>query len=139
VPEPARAVAAPGGKQQSLVAVHLRHRQETPALPVQFATVEFFQVWQADQPPVVSVSPTVIGAGERRGIAGIGAAHQVAAMPADIQEGTRFALGIAHHQNRIFIHVGGEEIARLHDLALMAEEQPTAGEKSAPAPQASPP
>src|ERR1700730_12081564 len=38
------------------------------------------------------------------------------------------ALGIAHHQHRVFAHVSGEEVARPRDLALVAQKQPTAGE-----------
>src|SRR5439155_17522803 len=35
---------------------------------------------------------------------------------------------VAHDQNRVLAHVSGKEVARLRNLALMAQEQPAAGE-----------
>jgi hypothetical protein len=35
---------------------------------------------------------------------------------------------VAHHQNWVFTHVGGEEVTWLRDLAFMAQKEPTAGE-----------
>jgi hypothetical protein len=40
------------------------------------------------------------------------------------------ARAVAHHQHRVFAHIGGEEVARLGELALMAKKEPTAGEYS---------
>jgi len=70
----------------------------------------------------------VIGAGETRGIAAIGAAQAIAAMAADIQKGVYLALAVAHHQDGVLAHIGGEEVARLWYLALVAQEQPAARE-----------
>jgi hypothetical protein len=90
--------------------------------------VGFLQIRHADQPPVVAVGPAVIGAGEGRCIAVVGAAKAIAAMAANVQEGVHFARRVAHHQNRVFAHVSGEEIAGSRDLALMTQKEPAAGE-----------
>ena len=123
-----RRLGVEGGEQQPLVIVELRHRHEAPALAVQFAVVGFLQIRHAGQPPVIAVGPAVIGAGEAGGIAGIGAAQPVAAMAADVQKRVHLALRVAHHQHRVFAHIGGEEIAGRGDLAVMAQKQPAAGE-----------
>ncbi len=70
----------------------------------------------------------MIGAGEGRGIAELGAAQPVAAVAADIQKGMNLAAAVAHDQHWVFTHVGSEEVPRLRDLALMAKEEPTASE-----------
>ena len=70
----------------------------------------------------------MIGAGEARGVAGVGAAQPVAAMAADIEKGAHPAGTVAHHQHRVLAHIGRQEIARLRDLAFVAQEQPAAGE-----------
>src|SRR6201988_2037628 len=49
-------------------------------------------------------------------------------MAADVEERPHLACCVAHHQNRVFAHVSGEEIARMGDLALMAQKEPAAGE-----------
>ena len=123
-----RRLRVEGGEQQSLVAVQLRNRHQTPVLALQFAAVEFPQIRHPDEPAVVAVGPAVIGAGEARGVAAIGAAQPIAAMPADIKESAHPAVTVAHHQNRIFAHIGRQEITGLRDLAFVAQEQPTAGE-----------
>ena len=79
------------GKVQALVIVELRHRDEAPALALQFTVIGFLQIRHAGQPPVIAIGPAVIGAGKARGIAGIGAAQPVAAMAADIQKGVDLA------------------------------------------------
>src|SRR5262245_28409774 len=48
-------------------------------------------------------------------------------MAADIEECADFARSVAHHQNRVFAHIGGKEIAGLRDLAVMAQKEPAAG------------
>jgi hypothetical protein len=111
-----------GGKQQPLVAVQLRHWREPPALSLQFAVIGFFEVGDPDQSPVIAIRPAVISAGECRSIAGTGTAQAVAAVPANVQEGTHSALGIAHHQDRVFAQVSCEEVARPRDLALVAQK-----------------
>src|SRR5215469_1174358 len=123
-----RCLRVKGGEQQSLVAVELRHRGEAPALPLQFAVIGFLEIRYPYQPAVIAVGPAVKGAGEGGGVADLGAAQSVAAMPADIQKGMHLARRVAHDENWVFTHVSGEEIARPRDLALMAQKEPAAGE-----------
>ena len=70
----------------------------------------------------------MIGAGEARGVAGVGAAQAIAAVAADIEKGVHLAASVAHHQHRVLAHVGGQEIARARDLAVVAQKQPASGE-----------
>ena len=70
----------------------------------------------------------MIGADEARRIAVVGAAQPVAAMAADIEEGAHRPGAVAHHQNRVLAHRGGQEIARLGDLAVVTQKQPATGE-----------
>ena len=72
--------------------------------------------------------PAVVGADECAGVAVVGAAQAVAAVAADVQEGVYLALPVAGDQHRVLPHVGGEEVAWLGDLGLVAQEQPAAGE-----------
>ena len=68
----------------------------------------------------------MIGAGEARGIAGIGAAQAVATVAADIEKRMHGAGTVAHDKHRVLAHIGREEIAGLGDLALMAQKEPAA-------------
>jgi len=72
----------------------------------------------------------VIGACEGGGVAGIRSAQAVAAMTADIQEGVNLPDAVAHYRDRVFAHIGREEVARPWDLAFVAQKQPAAGEDS---------
>src|SRR5262249_12955689 len=116
------------GEPQSLVIVELRYWRQAPALAVQFIVVGLLQIRHADQPPVIAVRPAMICAGEGGGVTGIGAAQPVATMAADIQKCVYLSAAVAHHQNRVFTHIGGEEIARLRNLALVAQIEPAARE-----------
>ena len=49
-------------------------------------------------------------------------------MTTDVQERTHLPPAVAHDQDRVFAHVGGEEIAGLRDLAFVAQEEPAARE-----------
>ena len=49
-------------------------------------------------------------------------------MAADVQEGVDLSAAVAHHQHRVLAHVGGEVIAGIGNLAVVAQEQPAAGE-----------
>src|SRR2546423_3857556 len=72
-----------GGEPQALVAVELRHRNEAPALAVQFAVIGLFEIRDPSQLPVIAIGPAMISAGKTGGIAGLGAAQPVAAVAAD--------------------------------------------------------
>ena len=123
-----RRLRVEGGEDQSAVAVELRHRDEAPLRPVELVVIKILEMRDAGQRPVVAIGPAVIGAGKARGIAAVGAAQAIAAMAADIQKGVDLAVAVAHHQHRVLAHIGRVEIAGLGDLALVAQEQPAAGE-----------
>src|SRR5262245_43399605 len=90
--------------------------------------VGLLEVRHSDQPPIVAIRPAMIGAGEMLGIAYLGATQPVAAMAADVEKGMDLPSAVPHDQHGVFSHVGAEEIARVSNLALMAEEQPAARE-----------
>src|SRR5262249_13429209 len=70
----------------------------------------------------------MISAREIAGIAGIGPAQPGPPVAAYVEEGAHRAPAVPHHQDRVFSHIGAEEIPRIGDLALMAQKQPAAGE-----------
>src|SRR4029450_624524 len=116
-----------GGKQQPLIAVQLRHRDQAPALLFQLSIVSLFEVWNTHQLPVVTIGPAMIGTGEGSGIARIGPAQPIAPIPANLEKGVDCALAVPHHQDRVLAHRRAEEVPRLGDLAFMAQKQPAAG------------
>src|SRR5271156_1919752 len=122
-----RRLGIKGGKVQALVALQPCDGRQTPALAVQLAVIGFLEVRHADQAAVIAVGPTVIGTGKGGGVAGIRPTQPVAAVPADIEKRVDLAGTVAYHQNRVLAHIGREEIARLGDLALVAQEKPAAG------------
>ena len=48
-------------------------------------------------------------------------------MAADVEECVDLALAVAGDQDGVLAHVGGEKVAGVGDLGLVAEEEPTAG------------
>src|SRR5260221_5975501 len=123
-----RRLGIEGGEYEALVAVELRYRDEAPPLAVEVAVIRLLQVWDPGEPSVVAVGPAVIGAGQARRVAVIGTAQPVATMPADIQESAHLPVAAADDQNRVFAHIGGQEIARLRNLAVVTQIQPAARE-----------
>ncbi len=93
------------GKPQSLVALELCYRDETPLRRIQLAKVSVLHRRHPYQLPVVAVCPAVIRAGEDAGVARIGPAQPVAAMAADVEKGMHLSLCIPHHQDRVFAHI----------------------------------
>ena len=49
-------------------------------------------------------------------------------MPADVQVGTQLTVGVAHQDNGVLAHVGGDEIVVVGNLGLVTEQQPAARE-----------
>src|SRR5262249_36560519 len=99
-----------------------------PPLPLQLPIVGLLEIRHPHQPPIVAIGPAMIGAGEGLGIAPIGPAEAITPMAAHIEKGMDLSLAVSSHENRVFAHGGAEEVARLGDLALMAQKQPAAGE-----------
>ena len=116
-----------GGEDQALVAVQLGHRDEAPLGLVQLVVVGVLQVGHGGQLPVGAEGPAVVGADEGACVAVIGAAETVAPVAADVQEGVDPALPVAGDEDGVLAHVGGEEVAGVGDLGLVAKEEPAAG------------
>ena len=123
-----RCIRVEGGEHQPLIALQLGHGNETPLGGVQLVVVGFLQAWHGNELPVGAVGPAMVGADERGGVAGVSTANPVATVAAYIEESVDSAVLSARHQHRVFTHVGGEEVARLRDLGLMAQVKPAAGE-----------
>ena len=111
-----------------LYAVKLGYGNQTPLGLIQLVVVGVLQVGYCLQLAVGTEGPAVIGADEGGGVAVFGAAEPVAPVSADVEEGVDLALPVAHHQHRVFAHVGGEEVAGVENLGFVAEEEPAAGE-----------
>src|SRR5215813_4944774 len=70
----------------------------------------------------------MIGTGEGRGITRIGPAQPVTPMAAHVEKGVYLPLAVTHYEDRVFTHIGAEEVARLGYLTLVAQKQPATGE-----------
>ena len=49
-------------------------------------------------------------------------------MPTHVEKGVHLATRVAGDQHWVLAHVGGEEVARVWNLAFMAKEEPASGE-----------
>jgi hypothetical protein len=115
-------------ENHSRMDVQLRNGNQAEFGSIQFAVICLLEVRDDDQSTVIVIPPTVISAGECLAVTEIGATQTCPAMAAHVQKSTYGASGIARDQNRIFAHVGREEIAWMGNLRLMTEKQPAAGE-----------
>ena len=97
-------------------------------LQLQPPEVGLLQVGNPDELAVVGVGPAVVGADEGGSIPHIGPADTIAAVPTDVQKSVDLAGTVAYDQDRICAHVGAQEVPRVGDLALVAQEKPAAGE-----------
>jgi hypothetical protein len=60
----------------------------------------------------------MIGAGEKLGIATVGAAHPVTAVAAEVQESAEPPVQIAAQDHRLFPHIDSHEITGIGNFAL---------------------
>src|SRR5262245_13528365 len=123
-----RRLGIEGREDEALVTLELGDRDEAPPCALELAVVGLLDEGDAHEAAVTPVGPAVIGTREGGGVAGVGAAQPIAAMPADVQEGAELTFAVADHQDRVLAHVRAEEVARPRDLALVAEEEPAPGE-----------
>ena len=119
-----RSVRIEGGEYQSLVRVKLGHWYQAPLRLVELVVVGVLEVGHGRQLAVSTKGPAVVGADECPGVAVVGSAEAIATVAADVEESVDLALPVAGDEDGIFAHVGGEEIARVGDLGLVAEEEP---------------
>src|SRR3954447_9898483 len=81
-----------------------------------------------DQPPVSGKTPAVIRAGKDGRVALVVAAHLHASMPARIEEHMDCISAVAAQDRRFLAHARNDVIARVRNLALVADEQPGTSE-----------
>src|SRR6185369_12177892 len=101
---------------------------EAPAGPVELGAVGVPGEGHAHQGPVGPVAPAVIGTQELDGIALVVAADLHAAVAARVEIYVDAARGVPAEDDRLLPHGRDEKVARPRDLALVAEEEPGAGE-----------
>jgi hypothetical protein len=70
--------------------------------------------------------PAVVGAGVELLVAAARAAQRGAAVGAGVHEAVHLAVLAAADDHRLATHVGGEEVARVRNLAFVAQVQPAA-------------
>src|SRR4029453_7549434 len=123
-----RSRGVPGGPDRALVVLHPRDLDEPPAAPVELGAVGVLRERHAHQRAVGRVAPAVIRALELHRVALVVAAHLHAPVPARIQEHANPSGAVAAEDDRLLAHARREEVARLRDLALVADEEPGARE-----------
>src|SRR6266705_6443868 len=67
---------------------------------------------------------------KKLGIAAVRPAHTVAAVAAQVQKSSEAPGQVAPQDDRLLAHIGGNEVARIGNFALMAEIEPAAGEEA---------
>ena len=102
---------------------------EAPSRFVELLVIGLAEIGHADQLAVGAVAPAVIGAGEDGRVALVVAAHLHAAVAAGVEEDVDLAFPVAAQDHRFLAHARDEEVAGVRDLALVADEQPGAGEQ----------
>ena len=120
--------AVPGRPDRPLVVHHLGDLDEAPLAPVELLTVGVLREGHAHQRPVRPVAPPVVRAQELHGVALVVAADLHATVPAGIQEDTDPPGAVAAEDDRLLAHRRHGVVARLEDLALVADEEPGPGE-----------
>ena len=70
----------------------------------------------------------MVGADETLAVAGLAATQRAAAVATLVEEGGDAAVGLTHHDHRVFTHVADEIIARVGQLALGTQQNPGARE-----------
>src|SRR5712692_10089411 len=118
----------PGGPAGPLVVAQLGDLHQPPLRLVQLRMVRLFVEGHPHQLAIGGVAPPVVWTGEDGSVALVTAAHLHAPVPAGIEEHMQRVLTVPAEDDGLFSHAGDEVIARLLDLALMANEQPGPGE-----------
>src|SRR5712692_7692523 len=128
--EKGRCRRIPAGPDGAFVEAHLRHLDQSPLRFVELGAVGLLEIRDADELTIGAVAPAVIGAGADGRVALVVAADLHAAMTAGVEEDTRLLRAIAAEDHRLFAHARHEIVARVRDLAFVANEQPSAGENA---------
>jgi hypothetical protein len=129
VPLERRRLRIPRREDRTLVVRQLRDFDQPPLRAIEHAVVERIRHRNTDELAVERIAPRVVGAGEQRRIALVVAAHFHSAVTARIQEDMDRAGAIPAEEHGLFAHARLEKIARLRNLTLVADEQPSAAEQ----------
>src|SRR5581483_2568764 len=119
----ARHLIGQAGEDQAAVGCHARGWEQTRKVAA-YALRVALRMGDARQLPAVLVDPTVVVAAKSAGAAALIAAHEVAAMTADVEQYVDVAFVIAADDDRLFANVGGAIVARGGDLALVRHVDP---------------
>src|SRR6185312_1948695 len=115
-----RRVAVHGAEDEAAIALDAADLHEIELRILEVAGIAVGP-GHTEQLAAVGEGPAVIGAGERLGIALLGAADAGAAMGAAVEQRAELALPVARHDQRPQAQLRGDEIVRVRDLALMRE------------------
>ena len=140
-PEAPRDRAQVLGERRGAVAFEIDEQETTPGLDRDWVERELLlaeplalvEMGRADEPPVEGVRPRVVRAGHRPlEMPLVHIAQARPAMAADVVEGTRPPVPVAHHDHAFAPDRHGEEVARLLDPLLAPGAQPGAAEDPLP-------
>jgi len=123
----ARGVLGPGRKDDARIGLDAGLDQ-SKGRPVESVVIGLGFAGDVFEGAVVAVRPAVIGAHEALGVAVVNATHAVAAVTAHVEERVQPALSVAGQDDRVFTHVGIEEIVGRGHQALVPDHQPGAPE-----------
>ena len=123
----ARRVLGPGRKDDPRVGLDARLDQ-TERRPVECPVIGLGLAGDVLEGAVVAVGPAVVGAHEPLGVAVVTTHDAIAAVAAHVEERVEPTLCVAGQDDRVFAHVGVEEIIRPGHQALMPDHQPGAPE-----------
>src|SRR5262245_46229716 len=121
----ARALGHLAGEYEAAITRDPRHREhrDLGVLGIEIARIAVVERHALDG-AVEMIGPAVIAAGELGCVAGLGRYHHRAAVGALIVDHAHTALVVAHHHNRPPPDAGGEVVAGLFHLALVADVDP---------------
>src|SRR5713226_5479673 len=118
----------PGRPDRALVALQAGHLDEPPSGPVEIVSVRAPRERHPHERAVRAIAPAVVWTHELDGIPLVVAADLHPAVPARVEEDVDPLRAVPADDDRLLAHRGREVVAGARDLALVAQEQPRAGE-----------
>ena len=118
-----RSAWVPGGEDDARICIDSGLNQ-AKFIFVQLLVIYFVLAGDEFQISLVGIGPPVIRAHEVLGIANICPDDPVASVPAHVQKGVEFPVGVSGENHRVFADVGMEEVVDIRDKAVMADHDP---------------
>ncbi len=134
----ARGVLGPGREDDPSVGLGASLNQ-SKGRPVERVVIGLGFPGDVFEGAVVAVGPAVIGAHEALGVAVVAAHHAVAAVAAHVEERVEPALSVAGQDDRVFAHVGVEEIVGPRAPGSRARSSARRARRSSPSRRRRPP